>query len=241
MLALVVCLALGVTTAMAAGPATQVDAGFENGADGAALAAPPGRSPASPSAPSTTPRTPRSARCRAGSPVRPTAAAAGVSAPAVMTSDGSEYRFWVYADSTNENRYISDTGRDLRDAPEPSGQVAVYTKRTATGYTTNAYTPVGTYAVGWTEYRVVLDFTNDTYTLSKRATAGDAWTQLKAASRPHLRHPHARGHRPHHHGQLLFRAYQNADMWIDDVAYADGGIVEARHHGTVCSRHSHRR
>ena len=27
-----------------------------------------------------------------------------------MTSDGSEYRFWVYADTANENRYVSDTG-----------------------------------------------------------------------------------------------------------------------------------
>ena len=26
---------------------------------------------------------------------------------------------------------------------------------------------------------------------------------------------------------LLFRAYSNADLWVDDVAYADGGIVDA--------------
>ncbi len=51
--------------------ATLVDAGFESGTDGAALASPPGRSRASPSAPSTTPPAPRTARCRAGSRARP--------------------------------------------------------------------------------------------------------------------------------------------------------------------------
>ncbi len=50
---------------------------------------------------------------------------------------------------------------------------------------------MGTYAAGWTEYRVVLDFTADTYTLSKRTTAGDAWTPLKSATAADLRHPHA--------------------------------------------------
>ena len=45
-----------------------------------------------------------------------TAAAAGVSVPAVMTSNGAEYRFWLYADTANENRYVSDTGRSSRCA-----------------------------------------------------------------------------------------------------------------------------
>ncbi len=67
----------------------------------------------------------------------------------------------------------------------------VYTKRTATGYTANAYTAVGTYAVGWTEYRIVLDFTADTYTLSKRANADRRLDAAEVGRRPHLRHPHA--------------------------------------------------
>ena len=81
-----------------------------------------------------------------------------------------------------------------------TGQVVVFTKRTATGYTTNAYTPVGTYAVGWTEYRVVLDFTTDTYTLSRRTTAAPPGR----SSRPRAPLPtpsRCRGHRPHHDGQ----------------------------------------
>ena len=57
-----------------------------------------------------------------------------------MTSDGAEYRFWLYADSANENRYVSDTGGVFDMRLNAAGQVVVYTKRTATGYTTNAYT-----------------------------------------------------------------------------------------------------
>ena len=98
--------------------------------------------------------------------------------------------------------------------------------------------PVGTYAVGWTEYRVVLDFTADTYTLSKRANATDAWTQLKSSRRLHLRHPHARGHRPHHHGQPARSArYQNADLWLDDVRFSNTGIVDP----PPVARHAHHR
>ena len=143
-----------------------------------------------------------------------------------MTSNGSEYRFWLYADSVNENRYVSDTGLTFEMRLNAAGQLVVYTKRTATGYTTNAYTPVGTYAVGWTEYRVVLDFTTDTYTLSKRDGSGDAWTQLKAATAPTFAIPMFEATDRTTTANLLFRAYQNADLWIDDVAYADGGIVE---------------
>ena len=51
-----------------------------------------------------------------------------------MTSDGSEYRFWVYADTANENRYVSDSGSVFELRLNTTGQVAVYTKRTATGY-----------------------------------------------------------------------------------------------------------
>ena len=108
-----------------------------------------------------------------------------------MTSDGAEYRFWMYADTANENRYVSDTGSVFELRTDTTGKVLVYTKRTATGYTANAYTAVGTYAVGWAEYRIVLDFTGDTYTLFKRSNAADAWTPLKSADRPDLRDPDA--------------------------------------------------
>ncbi len=102
----------------------------------------------------------------------------------------------------------------------------VYTKRSATGYTANAYTAVGTYATGWTEYRVVLDFTSDTYTLSKRAASGDAWTPLKSATALTYAIPMREATDRTTTADLLFRAYQNANLWIDDVTFADGGIVE---------------
>ena len=79
--------------------------------------------------------------------------------------------------------------------------MVIYTQRAATGYTANAYTTVGTYTTGWTEYRVVLDFTTDTYTLSKRARLGRRLDAAQGRRRPHLRHPDARGRRPDHHGQ----------------------------------------
>ena len=55
--------------------------------------------------------------------------------------------------------------------------------------------------MGWTEYRVVLDFTSDTYTLSSAHHRRRPLDAAQGRRRPHLRHPHARGHRPHHHGQ----------------------------------------
>ena len=99
---------------------------------------------------------------------------------------------------------------------------------------------MGTYAVGWTEYRVVLDFTTDTYTLSKRANAGDAWTQLKATAAPTYAIPMREATDRTTTANLLFRAYQNADLWLDDVRFADGGIVEARRptHAAHRSRHA---
>ena len=201
-LTLVASLAFGASAALAAGPATIVDAGFESGADGAALSPSAWTLSGTPSAPSTTPRRPRTASLSGWIAGPAAAGVAGVSTPVVMTSDGSEYRFWVYADSANENRYVSDTGSvfELRTRHAPARCSSTPSApRPATRPTPTP--PVGTYAAGWTEYRIVLDFTAETYTLSKRTNATDAWTQLKSATALHLRHPHARGHRPHHHGQ----------------------------------------
>ncbi len=138
-----------------------------------------------------------------------------------MTSNGAEYRFWMYADTANENRYVSDTGSVFELRTDTTGQVLVYTKRTATGYAANAYTAVGTYAVGWTEYRVVLDFTSDTYTLSKRA---DRRRTLDAAEVRHGASTYAIPMREATDrtttANLLFRGYTNADLWLDDVRFS---------------------
>ena len=36
---------------------------------------------------------------------------------------------------------------------------------------------------------------------------------------------------------MLFRAYQNANMWIDDVRYSDSGILDPGH---LASHRPHR-
>ena len=74
-----------------------------------------------------------------------------------------------------------------------------------------AYTPVGTYTTGWTQYRLVMNFTAQTYTLSSRVNATDAWTQIKAAGCHRLWNPDARGlarerHPRHEVEELLGRA-----------------------------------
>ena len=108
-----------------------------------------------------------------------------------MTADGSEIRFWAYFDTTNQYRTYDDFAAATADRASfiqfsNNGQVYVYTNRAGnpSGYTTNGYTSVGTYSTGWTQYRLVYDFSTQTYTLSKRASATDAWTPLKAAAAP---------------------------------------------------------
>jgi len=210
--------------ALAAGPGTLIDAGFESGTDGASLA------PAW-----TLSGTPQRAeydttRARSGSLSGwiqgPASGIAGASAPVVMTSDGAEYRFWVFADTANENRYISDTASTFEMRLNASGQLMIYTKRTATGYTPNAFNTVGTYAAGWTEYRVVLDFTTDTYQLSKRANSADPWTQLKASGAATYAIPMREATDRTTTAALLFRGYNGSSMWLDEVRYSDTGISD---------------
>ena len=143
-----------------------------------------------------------------------------------MTSDGAEYRFWMYADTATENRYVTDTGSVFELRTDTTGKLLVYTKRTATGYTANAYTAVGTYAVGWAEYRIVLDFTADTYTLFKRAAATDAWTPLKSATAPTTAIPMREATDRTTTANWLFRGYTNADLWVDDVRFSDTGLTD---------------
>ena len=86
---------------------------------------------------------------------------------------------------------------------------------------------MGTYAVGWTEYRIVLDFTADTYTLVHAHHRRDAWTQLKATAHPPTPSPCVEATDRTTTANLLFRGYQNANLWLDDVRFSDTGIVDA--------------
>ena len=100
------------TTALAAGPGTLVDAGFETGTDGATLASPPWTLSGAPQRGEYDTAAPRSAPVRLD-PGRRAAANAGVveTAPAAMTANGAEIRFWLYFDTTNQNRDSSRTTR----------------------------------------------------------------------------------------------------------------------------------
>jgi len=203
-----------------------VDAGFENGTDGASLT--PAWTLSGAPQRSEYDNTSVKVGNMAGWIQGPTTAAyAGVAnaATAGMTSNGAEMRFWAYFDTANENRVLTDGCTEIRW--NTSGQIMVYTKRTATGYTPNAYTVVGTYAPGWTQYRVVYDFVSDTCTISTRAAAGGAWTPLKATGAPTSAIPMREATDRVATGDLLVRAYQNADMWLDDVRFDAAGITES--------------
>ena len=95
-----------------------------------------------------------------------TAAYAGVAetASAGMAADGAEERFWLYADTTNQMRVIggANAAANLISAQlrlMSDGTVGAYTNKPGVaGYTQNAYTAVGSYTQGWTEFRIVYDF-----------------------------------------------------------------------------------
>lgn len=230
----------GVISVLTSESGTLVDAGFEGGTDGAVLGAA-----------WTVSGTPQkreydTARAKMGAVSAliqgpTTVAYAGVSTPAVMTADGAEYRFWAYFDTANQYRVLDDfaatASRPFSLMWGTAGEVFIFTSRTATGYSVGAYTQVGTYAVGWMQYRIVLNFTGSTMTLSRRAATGAAWTPLKASGAAGYDIPMRGATNPTTTAGLLFRAYQNANLWLDDVRHATSGITEVELSYPVISAH----
>ena len=153
-----------------------------------------------------------------------------------MSTNGDEQRFWLYFDTTNQYRTLDDFGSATADRAlfvqfSNNGQIYVRTDRPGNpnGYTTAAYTSVGAYTTGWTEFRIVYTFTDtgaQTYTLSKRATPPNSWTPLKAAAATGYAIPFRGVNTISTTHGLLFRAYQNANLWLDDFRYDDGGIAD---------------
>ncbi len=218
-----------------------VDAGFENGTDGAAL------STSRTWSLSGTPQRAEydSAQAKNGAlsgwiqgPSALTYAGVAETSTANMTSNGAEERFWVYLDTTNQFRIFEDYPIGLPTADRAyyvqfanNGNIYIYTDRTGNpnGYTSAGYTQVGTYATGWTEMRVVHNFSGtsaQTYQLSMRSSATAPWTQLKGASSTGYDIPFRGTNTITRTHGMLFRAYQNANMWIDDVRYSDSGILD---------------
>ena len=237
LLAMVSCLVLGVTAALAAGPGTLVDAGFESRTDTTAL---------DPSiwtlfgAPAKAEYdTLRAKNGTLSAWIQGTAATAytGVieTKTGAMSSDGAEIRFWTYFDTTTNQRIVDDIDPTINNAAraflvnfQNNGALSVYTSKAGNpnGYTTGAYTPVGTYTTGWTQYRLVMDFSTQTYTLSSRVNASDAWTPIKAPGATGYAIPMLSASTVTATHGTRWRSYYAAQWWVDDIAYSPTGISD---------------
>lgn len=147
-----------------------------------------------------------------------------------MTQDGAEYRFWAYAGEANNYHLFTNPGANETKIMYVSfhndGKIYVYTQRTKTGYTTGGYTQIGTYTTGWMEYRMVINFTNETYTFSRRANEGDAWTQLKPTGAPDYDIPFTGTNSISSSPDVVYGVYNLATWYLNNIRFADGGIVE---------------
>ena len=167
-----------------------------------------------------------------------------------MSSDGAEIRFWTYFDNTTTRRIVDDVDpthqqrrpRLPRRTSRTTGRLSVYTSKAGNpnGYTTNAYTPVGTYTTGWTQYRLVMNFTNQTYTLSSRASATDAWTPIKAPGATGLRIPMLSASPVSATHGTRWRSYYAAQWWVDDLDLLDRPASLTPTPDTIAARRARR-
>ena len=153
-----------------------------------------------------------------------------------LTADGAELRWGFRFGAANIahpwQHFVANINTDGTHAIDfaSDGNIKVKTARTGiTGYTAGTYMTVGTYvANAWFEMRMVLDFTNQTYTLSKRSGIGDEWTQLKPSGAADYNIPF--------HGTNTISAYANSivfcnsdgEFWVDDLRYSNttGAITD---------------
>jgi hypothetical protein len=220
---------------------TLIDNGFESGTDGSALA--------SPWAVDGSPQNAEYDTAWAAVGTKsawvkgPTGAAYGdVHTPLALTANSSELRFWARCDTANELRRMGDN-LDTAAARvwflrfNSTGTLDIHTARTKTGYTTGNFTAVGTYSAGtWMQYRLVFNFTGNTYKFYQRAALGDAWTPLKASGAADYDIPFATATTVSTTTDIRIRPFQNADMWIDDVRYSNTGITDS-YPGASCDAH----
>ena len=143
-----------------------------------------------------------------------------------MTSDGAENRFWIYFDTTTPDASSTTSTATINNAAprlprrlRQQRRLGVYTCKAGNpnGYTTNAYTPVGTYATGWTEYRLVHDFTTQTYTLSSRANAATPGRSSRPPAPPATpSRCSSASHRQRHPRHAVEELPRRA-VWVDDA------------------------
>ncbi len=206
----------------------------------------PGRCSARPLRPSTTTPGPRTARSPPGyrAPRPPPTPVSSSPRPARCLQTAPRSASGPTSTPRPPDASSTTSTRASTTPPAPSscnfqnnGALSVYTSKAGSpnGYTTNAYTPVGTYTTGWTQYRLVMDFTDQTYTLSSRVGATDAWTQLKA--------PGATGYAIPMLAAITVTA-THGTRWRSYYAAQHVGrrhrLLGHRHHRRVRSLHRHR-
>jgi hypothetical protein len=238
---LLACLLLSSVSIMPAAAAgtsepTLVDAGFELGTEGTALASPPFSAVGAPQR-----REYDDTRARVGSqsawivgPLAASYAGAVESSSANLTADGTEIRFWLYQDNTNKlRRFYDNAPAGLTNgshlvlfAADGTIQVQVNKAAPPAGYITG-YNTVGTQATGWTEYRIIHDFTAQTYTLSTRTVADGPWTQLKSAGAATYDIPMRGSGTVTKTGGIAFATQASANWWLDELKFAADGVVDA--------------
>ncbi|NTU72060.1 MAG: hypothetical protein HGB10_09620 [Coriobacteriia bacterium] len=219
----------------APGTSGTLDAGFESGTDGALLASPPWTAVGSPLH-----REYDNARAKVGTksawiqgPASTSFAGTFEAESANMTEDGAEIRFWLYQDTTNQNRRFYDniTAGGTYGAYlvllAADGTIQVNVAKTAptAGYITG-YNVVGTQTTGWTEYRIVHNFGSQTITLSTRKNAADAWTGLKSAGASGFDIPMRGSATVTKTGGVAFSAASSGSIWLDELRYAAAGITD---------------
>ena len=149
-----------------------------------------------------------------------------------MTSDGAELRFWMYVDTTNEVRYLYDLGATAQAFTIRLGADGKITTTPSARRPATPPTPTPrsarTRSAGPSSASSRLHVRHLHAVEARSAT--DPWTPLKAAGATGFAIP-IRGTNTitATHG-TLFRAYANANLWLDDVRYADDRHLRPRRH-----------
>lgn len=164
----------------------------------------------------------------------PASAYAGVyeSQSSGMTADTAEIRWWVRFPTDTSIVAFADQS-DSSNQPfhlrfgNTAGVLHVYTDRTATGYTTSGYTSIATgLTSGWYQFRVVFNFTGNTYQFYYRTYLYGAWIPCKAAGAPNYNIPMRGTNDITQNGGFSAQPYNSAQVWIDDFRYSNTGISE---------------
>ena len=147
-----------------------------------------------------------------------------------MTSNTAEYRFWIYSDNTSGYRYVLDNAEENGSFYVEwlqGGLIYVYLDRSGSPapYSNSGYYQIGTFEPGAMQYRIVTNFTNHTYTVSRRPGIGLEWTFLKASTAPDNNIP-MRSRTVSRSNGICFDTFGPGDFWFDEVQYSNTGIID---------------